>query len=850
VIAIVIQTDQSSVLHVRVDDDTIEVVPRGRVLTQTKMESFFAAGIRAAGTSSAAALRAPDVGNSDHYQDDYDDDGDGDSAEVNLDAHFVDLPCLQRGVLLPQDPVLALKLEYNDRVKFGKNKVGGDTAACMACATPFPGFGSIHFNGASFMSHFTKSKRCAGAAGALYRAGFKSTDAPINTSQEGAQCRAGMRCLGFHGTRASSVVNKRGKGWYYDAGMAGISYMRGGELTTVEHAIRAVSVEDSGTQSGCQGYSITADGLPDHKHCCSKCLKVGESWEFKTVAERAKVSASKFTNHKHLANQDLLARLNAVTTEKNALSRALASAVRVGVKTRDRLDALRSAVSEKNVDRFLKSVGILSEHGSPEELAIALGVCGDLMDGASRKAADKALGTNSARGTRWSSATKAVAAGLQLAGGTKAVNVLRKNIAMPSQDTTRRDLRQFGGLVSGGSTEAVRNNVRVALSLMSEQARLLIEAGKMKKGDDILVSFAEDEVPLQPGCMYDYAEKCFIGLCGLRAGDGEPEHKCAFEAEYKFAPGLTDQQKLDYIIHLATNAVAGNYGHGVMANPIHGDMKPIAVLFGTTCNRFDANPTVRREQAMVKAIFIEEVAMLENPLVNFVAGGVGADGDARKFLIMLWESYRLTSIVIGPQMRPEDAAAGLAVDVADSVGAVVGDSVDDVVEGADVDPAVGPKVQYNERHYQFPAASFSNYMSFIERRVKNADGTSGRLVELVGLHHQDHKHNAKKLGAVLWSKSIRFMIGNYEVSITHLQPCVKANLLSKASFDRADRQNFDVIQHVTCNAVLDDLDHRALELGEKTQGCAFMLRVIRKYTLVYVAPPSVQCFGNERCPVC
>ena len=66
VIAIVIQTDQSSVLHVRVDDDTIEVVPRGRVLTQTKMESFFAAGIRAAGTSSAAALRAPDVGNSEH----------------------------------------------------------------------------------------------------------------------------------------------------------------------------------------------------------------------------------------------------------------------------------------------------------------------------------------------------------------------------------------------------------------------------------------------------------------------------------------------------------------------------------------------------------------------------------------------------------------------------------------------------------------------------------------------------------------------------------------------------------------------------------------------------------------
>jgi len=131
VIAIVIQTDQSSVLHVRVDDDTIEVVPRGRVLTQTKMDSFFAAGTRAAGTSSAAALRA-DVGNSDdenHYQDDHDDDGDGDSAEVDLDAHFVDLPCLQRGVLLPQDPVLALKLEYNDRVKFGKNIEGGDTAS-------------------------------------------------------------------------------------------------------------------------------------------------------------------------------------------------------------------------------------------------------------------------------------------------------------------------------------------------------------------------------------------------------------------------------------------------------------------------------------------------------------------------------------------------------------------------------------------------------------------------------------------------------------------------------------------------------------------------------------------------
>jgi len=30
---------------------------------------------------------------------------------------------------------------------------------------------------------------------------------------------------------------------------------------------------------------------------------------------------------------------------------------------------------------------------------------------------------------------------------------------------------------------------------------------------------------------------------------------------------------------LATNAVAGNYGHAVMANPIHRDMKPIADLW-------------------------------------------------------------------------------------------------------------------------------------------------------------------------------------------------------------------------------------------------------------------------------
>jgi len=134
------------------------------------MDSFFAAGIRAAGTSSAAALRASDVGNSDdenHYQDDYDDDGD--SAEVDLDAHFVDLPCLQRGVLLPQDPVLALKLEYNDRVKFGKNIEGGDTASCKACAQPFPGFGvSIKFNGASFFEslyHVQEVRwRCRGAS--------------------------------------------------------------------------------------------------------------------------------------------------------------------------------------------------------------------------------------------------------------------------------------------------------------------------------------------------------------------------------------------------------------------------------------------------------------------------------------------------------------------------------------------------------------------------------------------------------------------------------------------------------------------------------------------------------------
>ena len=349
-----------------------------------------------------------------------------------------------------------------------------------------------------------------------------------------------------------------------------------------------------------------------------------------------------------------------------------------------------------------------------------------------------------------------------------------------SDATITTSLRKHDGLKSGADTNSVRHNIQVALKLFCKQAEKHVQKGNLKKGEDVLLTFAEDEVPLRPTIQYDYEEGRFLGLCGMRGDD----HKCSFEGVYKFGGDWTDTQKLNYIIHLAINGVQGSYGHAVMANPITPHLSPITILFCASCNRFDANPTVRNGQAMVRHLFLEEISRLADPPVNFVVGGNAADGDARKFLLMLYTSYKLEN--------------------------------EPVLEDG------------TEKVYQLPAKTFSKYMSF---RIR-ACAETGRSIEVVGLSNQDHKHNTKKLAAQLWAKSSQIMIGGDEVSINHLKHAVETKKLTRKTFERTDRQNFIATLDVSSDDVIADLKEEQKN-GSKTAGCAFYLTLIRMYTLLY-----------------
>ena len=634
-------------------------------------------------------------------------------------------------------------------------------------------------------------------------------------------------CRGYHqptiDVNGSPVLAKvlhegHGKGWH-GVPTSRFSYTtRAGELVVRVGTVRS---------NDCTGLSVQGDGrTPDHKYCCGSCHAVANSKAARAMIlrkqQRGSSALSKHARVDQMSTLDAQEQQRQRASMSHSKSKTIYDMKSTVTKLRTRLGALEAAVKQDDVAKFIHCVEVIGRSGDAETRNTTLEHCLDLMDAEARSEDDKMNGTQSRKGMRWSRQSKDLAACLKLKGGSKIPLFMKLNVGGPALSTIKSHLATTKVQFHIG--EAPADNLKQLAALWTEQRQAAIELpeghpDRLEKDAKIFVQMAEDETPMvqAPGVVIagddkadgstpaveSAGERCgpghsavqppghFIGSCGkkchLSGCASKPKeckhHKCdfGFVVPFPLKPEDMEAALIDYVV----DNVQGTYIRAMVANPLSPVLSPGCVAASPTCNRFDAFPQVSDQRVLLRRVWREVM-----PSWAVLIGGA-SDGDARRFLLHVWDMNMF---------------------------------------------ATG---RYTVAPHEFILKINSPIASSLLAILIRTDG-NGNVLEVVGMHCQDSIHDAKKTDAVTLSTKL-IPVGPYRATAAYLGPLTTGDkrvggVISEAGvrhedYLRLDRQNFKAVIRRTGWRCL--LALTAMQPQFETQGLVLVYTMLNRYVCAW-----------------
>ena len=720
-----------------------------------------------------------------------------------------------------------LRREHSEDFRFfDPNSSNGPFISCRHCGhDKFQSPASPGFNTGSLHNHLNSNK-CMSHG--LFRM-LKPVQLPGADSLSTLQAiPLSVVCRGYHrptiDVNGSPVPAKvlhagHGKGWY-GVPTSRFSYStRDGELVVRVGTVRSTD---------CTGLSVQGDGrTPDHKYCCGSCDAVANSKAAHAMIlrklQRGSSALSKHARVDQMSTVDVQLQQKQRASTSHSKSKTIYDMKATVTKLRTRLDALEAAVRQDDVAKFIHCVEVIGRSGDAETRNTTLQHCLDLMDAEARSGADKMNGTRSRLGMRWSQQSKDLSACLKLKGGSKIPSFMKLNVGGPALSTIKSHLAATRVQFHIG--EAPADNLKQLAALWTEQRQAAIELpeghpDRLEEGAKIFVQMAEDETPMvqapgvviagddkadgsTPAVESTAGERCsggqfaaqppghFIGSCGkkclLSGCTLKPKeckhHKCDFGFVVPF-PLKPEDMEAVLINHVVDN-VQGTYIRAMVANPLSPVLSPGCVAASPTCNRFDAFPQVSDQRVLLRRAWREVM-----PSWAVLIGGA-SDGDARRFLLHVWDMNMF---------------------------------------------ATG---RYTVASHEFILKINSPIASSLLAILIRTDG-NGNVLEVVGMHCQDSIHNGKKIDAVTLSTKL-IMVGPYRATAAYLGPLTTGDkrvggVISEAGvrhedYLRPDRQNFKAVIRRTGWRCL--LALTAMQPQFETQGLVLVYTMLNRYVCAW-----------------
>lgn len=284
------------------------------------------------------------------------------------------------------------------------------------------------------------------------------------------------------------------------------------------------------------------------------------------------------------------------------------------IKTRPLTEAALEHARRKDMRRLLADIKRMREEGTfAGKAGMAVEVASNILQNASE--------VRTARGRRYSAATRALLSILRNSHGQRVYNMVALNLNLAHERTARRwagDKHCFGCCLTDADFE-----ILAAVYTVQMQHHGLAPGS-------IPVGVAEDETKVTPKVGYDCQRKIVVGYCGQKCANGcltaktcrsrkcQSPHSCIESHSVPCGNGGT---AYDELVRKHATSTVGTQGRLLVINPMHEKLARLPMLWTPTCLTFTCDSYILQQWEKYHALWDKWLKDVVGPLVCVASDG-------------------------------------------------------------------------------------------------------------------------------------------------------------------------------------------------------------------------------------